>query len=382
LDDSNGHHPSKDGVSHNSDPIKSQQLKRVVKKGDSPATVPRNSQVIRSIAIMSLAMVFLPLMDIIAKYLSASMATGQIAWSRFLFQSLLLAPFAWRVIASTKQRPVHQFDSQKQAETTLPSQTKRRPHVVTIKHSLLPNRWQLHALRGFLIAAATLCFFSSVTRLPVADAIAIFFVEPLLLTLLSPIFLGEKIGWRRLSAVVTGFTGALIIIKPGAAVFGVYAFLPLAAALCFAFYLILTRKLALDTDPILIQFFTGLSGLFFMSTALITGALINSLEAIDLNLFFLQTIWPDSNQWALMALLGTIGCLGHLAVVYAFRYIDASTLAPLQYFEIVGAALFGWLVFSDVPTVNTWVGIAIITGSGFYVYWREKTLAKKNAGNT
>ena len=328
------------------------------------AEAAQRSNAIRGIAIMSLAMVFLPLMDIIAKYLSQSMATGQIAWSRFLFQSLLLMPFAWRLLKHTKRSAITPHNS----SYSRAEQPRRRS-------GLLPDRWHLHALRGFLIAAATLCFFTAVTRLPVADAIAIFFVEPLLLTLMSPFFLGERIGWRRLSAVLIGFAGALIIIKPGADVFGVYAFLPLGAALCFAFYLILTRKLAQDTDPVLVQFFTGLSGLFFMSIALIAGKIINLLPGSEFNLFFLQAIWPTANQWAFMALLGAIGCLGHLAVVYAFRYVDASTLAPLQYFEIVGAAIFGWLVFNDVPTLNTWIGIVIITGSGIYVYWRERALA-------
>ncbi len=303
-------------------------------------------------------MVILPLMDIIAKYLSPSMATGQIAWSRFLFQSLLLLPFAWPLLRSAS---LLNSGEQPKASTRL-----------------LPDRWHLHALRGFLIALATLCFFTSVTRLPVADAIAIFFVEPLLLTLLSPIFLGEKIGWRRLLAVVIGFAGALIIIRPGASMFGVYAFLPLAAALCFAFYLIITRKLALDTDPILVQFFTGLSGLFFLSVALLALPVINWLSGSDWQVFFLTPVWPSPSQWALMGLLGTIGCVGHLMVVHAFRYADASKLAPLQYFEIVGAALFGWLVFQDIPTLNTWAGIAVITGSGFYVYWRERQLNRQS----
>lgn len=305
-------------------------------------------------------MVFLPLMDVIAKYLAPTIATGQIAWSRFLFQSLLLMPFAWRLIVVAQR-------AAQTRQINVGHANPRRP-----LSALLPDRWHLHALRGFLIATATLCFFTSVTRLPVADAIAIFFVEPLLLTLLSPLFLGETIGWRRLSAVIIGFGGALIIIKPGAAIFGIYAFLPLAAALCFAFYLILTRKLAQNTDPILVQFFTGLSGLFFMTVALLAGTMLHQFGGWTLT--YLLPGWPTPQEWLLLALLGTIGCLGHLMVVHAFRYVDASTLAPLQYFEIVGAALFGWLVFSDVPTINTWVGIAIITGSGFYVYWRERTL--------
>jgi drug/metabolite transporter (DMT)-like permease len=109
-----------------------------------------------------------------------------------------------------------------------------------------------------------------------------------------------------------------------------------------------------------------------MTVALLAGTMLHQFGGWTLT--YLLPGWPTPQEWLLLALLGTIGCLGHLMVVHAFRYVDASTLAPLQYFEIVGAALFGWLVFSDVPTINTWVGIAIITGSGFYVYWRERTL--------
>lgn len=278
---------------------------------------------------MLTAMTLLPLMDIIAKYLGNSMASGQVAWSRFFFQSLLLLPFAIR-----------------------------------LKSQWPTKDWHFHALRGFLIATATLFFFTSLIKLPVADALAIFFVEPLILTLLSPIFLGERFGWRRLIAIGIGFIGALIIIKPGAQVFGIYALLPLCASVCFAFYLILTRKLAQQTDPILIQFFTGISGMALLSTALLFGS--------QFEFSFLQASWPDPTQWMLMALLGTIGCFAHLLVVYAFKLLDAATLAPFQYFEILGATLFGWYFFKDIPTTSTWIGITIIVGSGIYVYWREK----------
>ena len=274
------------------------------------------------------AMAVLPLMDITAKYLSNSMATGQIAWARFFFQSLLLLPFALR-----------------------------------LKSQWRATRWQHHLLRGVLIAAATLFFFTSLIKLPVADALAIFFVEPLILTLLSPFFLGEKIGWRRLLAVAIGFIGALFIIKPGADVFGIYALLPLAASVCFAFYLILTRKLAQKTDPVIIQFFTGISGMLALGVALTVGS--------SLQISFLTIQWPNASQWLFLALLGTIGCIAHLLVVKAFQLLNASTLAPLQYFEILGATLFGWYFFKDIPSVCTWLGIAIITGSGIYVYWRE-----------
>jgi len=279
-------------------------------------------------------MLVLPLMDIIAKYLSGSLASGQIAWSRFLFQSILLLPFALRLKSHWRTAP-----------------------------------WYHHAVRGFLIAAATLFFFTSLIKLPVADALAIFFVEPLILTILSPFFLGEKVGWRRLTAVAIGFFGALLIIKPGADVFGVYALLPLAASFCFAFYLILTRKLAQKTDPVVIQFFTGISGMVILGVVLIAGT-ITETPLINFS-------WPSNSQWVLLAALGTIGCLAHLLVVYAFSMADASSLAPLQYFEILGASIFGWYFFSDVPSLITWVGITIIVASGIYVMLREQNIKQQ-----
>ena len=279
---------------------------------------------------MVMAMMLLPAMDIVAKLLSVNMASGQAAWSRFAFQALYLLPL-----------------------------------VATGAHGLrMPSQWHLHALRGLFIATATLLFFTAITHMPVADAIAIFFVEPLLLTLMSPFFLGEKIGWRRVSASLFGFIGALIIIQPGQSAFDWRAVLPLGAALCFAFYLVLTRKLAQRTDPVTVQFCTGVAGCIALSLALGLGTF--------LDIEFLTISTPTPSQWGLMALLGAIGCVGHLLVVQAFRYHDASLLAPLQYLEIVSAVLLGWLVFSDFPSETTWLGIAIIIGAGIYVYWREQ----------
>jgi S-adenosylmethionine uptake transporter len=280
---------------------------------------------------MLVAMLVLPVMDTIAKYLSDSLASGQIAWSRFFFQSLFLLPFALRLKAHWRNTP-----------------------------------WQYHAARGFFIATATLFFFTSLIRLPVADALAIFFVEPLILTALSPFFLGEKIGWRRITAVATGFLGALLIIKPSTEVFGYYALLPLAASICFAFYLILTRKLALQTDPVIIQFFTGLAGMLLLAIVLAVGT--------TAEIQILSFTWPSNSQWWLLAVLGAIGCTAHLLVVYAFSLADASLLAPLQYFEILGATILGWYIFSDIPALSTWLGIIIIVASGVYV------MARENAG--
>lgn len=280
---------------------------------------------------MLIAMVLLPLMDVIAKYLTQSMASGQIVWGRMLFQSLFLLPFMW-----------------------------------PLRHKLSVNQWYLFAIRGVLIATATLFFFTALTKLPVADALAIFFIEPLLLTLLSALFLGEKIGIRRASAVLVGFAGALIIIQPSATAFGIYAILPLGAAFCFACYLVITRKLAQTNHAVLIQLYTGIAGLITVCIALMIG---NAL-----GIQFLTISAPTGNEWGLLILLGGIGCVGHLLVVLAFSFADASMLAPFQYFEIIGAVVFGWYFFSDMPALSTWIGIAIIVGSGLYVYLREQQL--------
>lgn len=280
---------------------------------------------------MLLAMILLPLMDVIAKHLTSFMASGQIVWSRMLFQSMFLIPCLW-----------------------------------PLRHKLKVRQWYLFAARGILIATATLFFFTSLTKMPVADALAIFFVEPLILTLLSPLFLGETIGRRRITAVITGFIGAVFIIQPSMKAFGIYAVLPLGAALCFAMYLVITRKLAQDTSAVVIQLYTGIAGLITMSVALLIG------NAMGLGV--LQISPPDTGHWGLLVLLGAIACVGHLLLVRAFRFADASALAPFHYFEIIGAVVFGWYFFSDIPSAATWLGITIIIGSGIYIYLREQRL--------
>lgn len=282
---------------------------------------------------MLLAMILLPLMDVAAKVLTNSMASGQIVWSRMLFQSLFLLPFLW-----------------------------------PLRRKLAVRQWHLFAARGVLIAAATLFFFTSLVKMPLADALAIFFVEPLLLTLMSPFFLNEKIGARRITAVLIGFIGAIFIIQPSAKAFGIYAVLPLGAAVCFALYLIITRKLAQNTHAVVIQLYTGIAGLMTISLALLLG------HAAGFNV--LQFSLPTTDQFGLMILIGAIGCVGHLLLVYAFSFVDASALAPFHYFEIIGAVVFGWYFFTDVPSVATWIGIIIIISSGFYVYWREQIVTR------
>lgn len=296
--------------------------------------LPAAQEVEKGIVIMAAAMLLLPAMDAVAKTLTAhGVPAGQVAWSRFAFQVLYLAPF---MLVGGRYRLVGPIG--------------------------------LHAARGVLIAVATLFFFAALKFLPLADAISIFFVEPLILTLLAALFLGERIGWRRLTAVAVGFCGALIVIRPSYAVFGWAAALPLCAAVCFALYLILTRHLATREDAAAMQFAAGLFGGLTLSVALLVGALAE-LPAID-------PVWPSPSDWAMMAGLGLIATVGHLLVVQAFRRAGPSTLAPFQYLEIISATLLGLLVFGDFPDATTWFGIAVIVAAGLYVFHRERALAR------
>jgi S-adenosylmethionine uptake transporter len=286
----------------------------------------------RAMAMMIIAMLMLPGIDAIAKWLSGSVSSGQVTWSRFFFQIILMSPLLLRT---------------------------RGPWFTP---ALL-----LHAARGSLIAFATLFFFTGLAYLPLADAIAIFFIEPLLVTLLSALFFGEAIHWRRISAISFGFIGALIIIRPSFTEVGYAVLYPVCAAFCFSFYILLTRKLVRNEDPIRLQFFAGIFGCLVMAIALSWGT------ASDIGI--LTAVWPTTDQWLLLGGLGLIATACHLLVAYAYQKASIGILAPFQYVEIIGATVLGLVIFNEFPDPLTWLGVAIIVGSGIYMFHREAKLA-------
>ena len=288
----------------------------------------------QAMVMMIAAMLMLPGIDAIAKWLAGSVSSGQVTWSRFFFQIILMSPLLLK----------------------------------TSGPWLTPALW-LHAARGTMIAAATLFFFSGLAYLPMTDAIAIFFIEPLLVTLLSALFFGETIHWRRISAIACGFAGAMIVIRPSFGEVGYAVFYPVAAAFCFSFYILLTRKLVRNEDPIRLQFFAGIFGCLVMSLALAWG----TAENVEI----ISAAWPTRQQWLLLGVLGLIATICHLLVVYAYRLASIGILAPFQYVEIIGATILGLIVFGDFPDSVTWLGVAIIVGSGIYIFHRENKLATK-----
>ena len=284
----------------------------------------------RGMVLMVLAMLMLPTIDAIAKWLSSSIPAGQVTWCRFALQTLFMLPLAAR-----------------------------------LSWRVAPLDLMLNALRGALLAATTLVFFAALRYLPMADAISIFFVEPLILSVLAALFLGESIRWRRISAVCAGLLGAIIVIRPNFQALGWPAMLPLAAAMCFACYLLLTRRVALRDDPARMQFFAGAFGLIAMTIVLAIGHAAH-LEVLTI-------VVPSAAQWGLLLVLGAIASFGHLLVVHAFKRAPAAVLAPFQYLEIVGATILGWAVFGDFPPAMNWVGIATIVLAGLYVFHRERS---------
>ena len=293
----------------------------------------------RGIQLMTLGALFLPLMDAAAKVLGEGVSSGVIVLGRFGFQTLFLLPLVWSTLYLPKGIEL-----------------------------------QLHLKRSFSLAFATLCFFTAIQVMPIADALAIFFVMPLLVTLLSPWMLGERAGWRRTVAASVGMLGAVIIIQPGQEAFGPRALLPLCTALGFTFYLMYTRKLARVGDgengggvsALTMQFYSGAFG------SLIMGAVLLFMQLFDLPMFVLAEL--EAWQWRQLVLVGFLAAVGHMIITTAFKYADASMLAPFQYIELVSAALVGWWLFNDIPTLNTWIGSGILVASGLYIFHRERAV--------
>jgi len=188
-----------------------------------------------------------------------------------------------------------------------------------------------------------------------AKALTLAFVAPLITTALSPIFLGEKVGFRRWSAVIIGFIGSLIVIRPGFIEFNLASVAALGTGFFYGIYLVITRKLHTSDSPLLTLLLTG-----------VVGALIGS--------FIVPVVWvnPTFSQWSLLALMGIFACLGHLFLILSLKYADASKLAPFGYFEIVTNIMLGYYFFADFPHYWTWVGLAIIICSGIYISLRER----------
>ncbi len=269
-----------------------------------------------------LAWAILPFMDTIAKYLSSDLSFFQITWARYFFTVFFTLPFMFFFFR---------------------------------KNLTWSTQPKLQIFRGLTLLFANILFFYSISIISMAKALTLAFVAPLITTALSPIFLGEKVGFRRWSAVIVGFVGSLIVIRPGFIEFNLASIAALGTGFFYGIYLIITRKLHSSDSPLLTLLLTG-----------VVGAVVAS--------FLVPVVWinPTFNQWLLLALMGIFACLGHLFLILSLKYADASKLAPFGYFEIVSNVILGYYFFGDFPHYWTWAGLAIIVCSGIYISLRER----------
>ncbi|WP_299790166.1 DMT family transporter [uncultured Marivita sp.] len=289
------------------------------------------------IALMLGFCVVAPVGDAIAKILSDKVALGQLLLLRFGVQALVLIP----IIAMTGRI----------------WRMNRRIFGFTLLRTIM------HILGiGMMVSA--------LYYLPLADAIAIAFVMPFIMLLLGHYVLGEEVGMRRMIACAVGFAGTLLVIQPSFQQVGWPALLPLGVAVNFALFMLVTRKIAKETDPIGLQAVSGV-----MAVALMLP-LIVLIPSTAVPMLSWDTALPGTT-WTLLLTIGLLGTLAHLLMTWSLRYAPSATVAPMQYLEIPIATIIGFAVFGDLPNAMASVGIAIVIASGLYIVFREQAMSRQ-----
>lgn len=284
------------------------------------APLGRVDRPFRGILLLMSSTIFLAMSDAMAKYLAKSLPPVEIAWLRFTMFVLIMLPIVIR-------------------------------HPRAMK-SVTPG---IQALRGVAMLSSSVFFISGLQYLPIAEASATAFIAPIFVTGLSILFLSEKVGTRRWIATIVGLIGVFIIVKPGTAAFHPAAILPILSALGWAFTLVLTRKMSGADSVITTMSYTALVGFLLLSAVV--------------PLYWVTPTWQ---QVAIGAAIGIASTTGHWIVVLAFRYADASVLAPFSYSQLVWVTILGFMMFGEIPDIWTAVGAAIIIASGLYTAQRER----------
>ena len=263
--------------------------------------------------------------DALGKWLLATYSVGQMLFIRSVAAMLLLAPLIWRAgLAPFRDAP--------------------RPG--------------LQVLRVLFSTTEVAMFFMAVSYLPLADTITFYLAAPIFVTALSALFLGEQVGWRRWSAVLVGFAGVIITLRPSAATLTWPALIALTGSFFFSLLMITTRMLRGTADIVL-------------TTGQIASTLVFATVAAPFG--WIAPTWPD---FCALALLGVVAMVALFCINRSLKLADASVVVPYQYTLIVWAILFGYAVFGDVPDMPMLVGSAIIIAAGLYIFWREQAVGR------
>lgn len=245
--------------------------------------------------------------------------------------------------------------------------------------NLLSKRWPLHLVRGFSIVMGNMLFFTGLASLPLAEGVAIFFVAPLFITLLSVPILGEKIGIHRMMAVLVGFAGVVIMVRPGGASFQAAALLPLGAALAYASLQMMTRKLGMAEKASTMAFYIQV--MFLSSSAVMWLAVGDGRFAGSDNPsveFLLRAwTWPTFEDGSIMVGIGCVNALGGYLISQAYRVAEAGLVAPFEYVAVPLSIFWSILIWGDWPDGLAWLGILLIVGGGIYVAYREALRGRK-----
>lgn len=290
---------------------------------------------IRAILLMCATVTLFSCLDASAKYLvlNTNIPTAQVVWMRFIGQVVLMAIIL--------------------GPATIPS-------------LLRTKKLGLQIIRSFLMVACTACNFIAVKYLRLDQTVAIAFLAPLVVAALAGPFLGEWVGWRRVLAILIGFAGILIVVRPGFTevhwAFGI-SFLSMLA---YALFMLVTRKLSTFDPPLVTLFY-----------ALLAGTLLGAPFALS------EWVWPQSlGLWLQLATLGAFGGLGHYLLIHAYRLAPASSVTPFMYFQLISMVGLGYVIFGDVPDVWSLVGSLVVVGSGIYLVHREHALHKEAVAAT
>lgn len=236
--------------------------------------------------------------------------------------------------------------------------------------------WPWLLIRGTVAFMAYSCYYLGLAALPIATAVALYFAAPLFITVLSVLFLGERVGARRWAAVVIGFLGVVTIVRPGTALFDWASLLPITAAFLYAVAMVLTRRIGgSETAPAMSTWgnFVFLVGALALSAVFGSGSHDGETHR---SLAFLMRGWvqPSFVDFALMASCGVIAALGLTLLTQAYRVAEANVVAPFEYTGLIWSVLYGWLFWREWPDPVGWVGILIIVAAGTYVFYRERSM--------
>ncbi len=245
---------------------------------------------------------------------------------------------------------------------------------------LKPRRPWLHVLRGLLIVISNMSYFAALAVLPLAEATALFFAAPLFITLLSIPVLREKVGPWRLTAVVIGFVGVIIMQRPWEAVEDISVnrfilILPLIAALTYACNQVLTRRLGVQAKASAMAIYIQASFIVVsLAFFILAGDGRYAIGVENESLIFLLRSWtlPEGNDNWLFLALGLNSAIIGYSLAQAYRLADAATLAPFEYAGLPLAILWGWIIWNELPIAEVWIGICLIVASGLFVYFREQ----------